>query len=186
MAVANLPTPHELRQLLRYEPTTGMLFWRVRGPEWFDHEWPESFAEGWNARFAGEEAVACVDSSSGYKTGSILRVRVKAHRVVWAMCRGDWPHGVIDHINGDKTDNRIENLRDTNHIINGRNAKKSKANTSGHTGISWCSQQSKWKVQLRDSGAKVTIGRFQELAEAVAARDEAYRRIGFHENHGKR
>lgn len=177
-------TPEILRQLLRYEPETGLLLWRQRDACFYAHADKASLAKRWNAQFAGRAALIHI-GEHGYRYGAVLGRKVKAHRVAWALHFGVWPCGVIDHINGDRLDNRIANLRDTDHAGNGRNAKRSTANRSGHTGVSWCATQAKWKVQIRDRGRKVTVGRYASLAEAVSARDRANLEFGYHENHGR-
>lgn len=177
-------TPEVLRQLLRYDPETGDIFWMPRDAGFYSHPNRDSLAKRWNAQFAGRAALIHV-GEHGYRYGAVLGRKVKAHRAAWALHFGAWPRGVIDHINGDRIDNRIANLRDTDHVGNGRNAKRSTANTSGHTGVSWCAIQAKWKVQIRDRGRKVTVGRYSSLAEAVSARDRANREFGYHENHGR-
>lgn len=181
-----LPLPAwQMRELLRYNATTGELFWLDRGPELFDHPDADALARRWNAQFSGKLALNHL-GAEGYRSGTVLRTKVKAHRAAWALYYGLWPSGVIDHINGDRSDNRIINLRDTTHVGNGRNAARSIANSSGYTGVSWCAQQGRWKVQLREDGKKKTVGRFKVLADAVAARDAEYQRLGFHPNHGRR
>lgn len=173
----------EIRRLLRLDPKTGALTWRDRQAQ--DFSGSDVFARRWNKQFSGRPAMTSV-TEAGYYRGGIKGVLLYAHRVVWALHYGVWPQNVIDHINGDTLDNSIENLRETDHIGNGQNARLSAANTSGHTGISWCKQQEKWKVQLRDNGRKRTIGRFKDLADAVAAKQKAYKEIGFHPNHGRK
>ena len=78
MAKRQLPSPEALRQLLRYDPETGKLFWRDRhdmGPQW-------------NGRYAGAEALGAVCKKDGYKRGNLGRSSLRAHRVIWAICHG--------------------------------------------------------------------------------------------------
>lgn len=105
-----LPSPELLRKLLRYEPETGKLYWRRRMSHMLNE--PASYCMTWNDRFAGKPALA-TKSKNGYLRGRINDVNVVAHRVIWAMTYDDWPEGVIKHINGDPTDNRICNLMST-------------------------------------------------------------------------
>ena len=91
------------------------------------------------------------------------------HRIVFLMHHGYLPK-VIDHINGDKKDNRIENLREATISQNGMNSIKTKRNKSGVKGLCWDKSRNKWMVFIKANGISKTIGRFDdfELAELVA------------------
>jgi hypothetical protein len=138
-------TPELCRQLLRYEPETGKLFWKARPASFFAHSFnrwggiktAETNALIWNRKYAGKEAFTA--NSRGYRTGRMFDWQYFAHRVIWAIVYGEWPVvGMdIDHINGDKSDNRIANLRCVSHQENGQNAKRPNNNTSGRIGVSY-------------------------------------------------
>ena len=185
MAKKPVPSPEVLRQLLRYEPETGKLFWRERGPEWFTDGFrtAQHNCKLWNVRYANKEAFSA--SSHGYRVGRILDQLMPAHRVVWAISKGEWPRHEIDHINGVKADNRLSNLRDVTTAENGRNKCLRSNNTSGHVGVSWSTAEQKWKVLCWKAGKPIPIGTFADLDEAVAARKEAEVMHGYHENHGR-
>jgi len=110
MAFIKLPHQDQLRQLLDYDPDTGLLFWRSRENSMFEPgRWSrEAAAACWNGTFAGKEAFP-QRSSSGYKRGCLLGRTVMAHRVAWKWWTGNDPAHVIDHINHVRTDNRIAN-----------------------------------------------------------------------------
>ena len=105
-----LPSPELLHKILRYDADTGKLYWRTRTPETLgatsDH------CHNWNRRYAGKEAFT-TRHNTGHLRGWILDQNVAAQRVIWAMTYGKWPTGSIKHINGDNSDNRIENLTST-------------------------------------------------------------------------
>ena len=82
-----------------------------------------------------------------------------------------------DHRNGNGLDNRRRNLRPASNAENHRNARRSTANTSGYKGIDWEKRRSKWRVRVRDGRRQVTIGRYDDLADAVTARREAAARL---------
>lgn len=181
MAFKALPPAEVLRQLLRYEPETGKLFWLPRGAGMFPK--PES-AKGWNARFAGAEAFA-TDNGEGYMAGRINGKSLKAHRVVWALVHGEWPSGEIDHINGNPSDNRISNLRDVDRTENVRNSKRGKNNTSGVNGVGFDKRRSQWIAHICHKAKRIHIGSFLTKDAALAARKAAEADLGYHPNHGR-
>lgn len=185
MAHKSLPSPDVLRQLLKYDPDTGRLFWRRRGVEWFrdGNQSAERSASIWNGKFAGKEAMTCV--SDGYRTGNILSKMHRAHRVAFAMHYGSWPIDQIDHIDGNRANNRIENLRDVSNETNGRNAKRIATNMSGVTGVCWNKRDRRWLAYIRVHDVKHHLGEFQIFDDAVRARKAAEATYGFHPNHGR-
>ena len=90
----------------------------------------------------------------------------------------------IDHINGNRSDNRIENLRVVNKIENSRNQRPKPSNVSGFTGVSWDKVNNKWRATIKVKYKQINIGRFSELSDAIDARKSANLKYGFHENHG--
>lgn len=113
-----LPPPDLVRKLLRYDADTGKLYWRVRSPDLLGDSPP--YLKTWNRRFANSEAFV-TRHNTGHLRGWLLEHNVAAQRVVWAICYGKWPDGMVKHINGDCTDNRIENLTTTNPMDARRN-----------------------------------------------------------------
>jgi len=90
----------------------------------------------------------------------------------------------IDHINSDGLDNRLINLRNVDHLENGKNQKMKSNNISGVTGVSWNKKRSKWHANIGIKKRKIHIGYFFDKFEAVCARKAAEIKYGFHENHG--
>lgn len=82
---------------------------------------------------------------------------------------GSWPKGVIDHINGDPSDNRFSNLREATQSQNCANARKSKNNTSGVKGVHWDRVNKKWRATIMHKRRQITIGRFDTIKQAAAA-----------------
>lgn len=176
-----LPSPELLRKLLRYDPSTGKLFWRERPVDTFA---TEAAGKTWNKRFAETEAIAC-QNTNGYLTGTMFCKRHKAHRVIWALVNGEWPEGEIDHIDGNKLNNVIGNLRVVSSAENRRNMSRPKTNTSGVIGVDWCSVNHKWRARIKINRRRIHIGYFSNIDDAATARAEAEAKYGFHQNHGR-
>lgn len=175
----SLPSQEILLSLLRYEPDTGKLFWRERSVAYFKREqdW-----KTWNSRFSGKEAFTAF--SDGYKQGAVLYYRVEAHRVIATMLFGSYL-GEVDHINGDRADNRRENLRIVRRSENLKNRRMSSRNTSGHTGVRWVPHANKWSARIEADGKPIHLGYFASIEDAIAARKAAEVKYDFHINHGR-
>lgn len=186
MADKPLPDAELLRQLLRYEPETGKLFWLVRKPYHFTTGVmsPVRKAAAWNGRNAGNEAFTDI-GDHGYYHGSINGRLYLAHRVIWAIQTGSWPEADIDHINGVRSDNRWYNLQSVSHAINLRNSAGKSCNTSGVTGVSWRPTRGKWRARIMVDGKETTLGHFSDFHDAVAARQSALMDHGFSARHGR-
>jgi hypothetical protein len=101
----------------------------------------------------------------GYIQTSISKKLYLNHRLIFLMHHGFIPK-YIDHINGNKQDNNIDNLREATHIQNMLNAKLSKANSSGVKNVQWDKRRSRWAVFMRLNGKNKTYGYFKNLQEA--------------------
>ena len=168
------------RELLYYDIKTGDLFWKERDVKWFPRK---ANSAAWNSRFAGKKTLTSAHPR-GYKTGMILGKRYLTHRIIWLISYGDWPKYQIDHINGDRTDNRLCNLRDLDQKNNCRNMGLRATNTSGITGVRWSESANKWRAAIMVNYKSISLGCYDELAESAKARKEAEIKYGFHENHG--
>lgn len=189
MANKPLPSPEVLRQLLSYDPETGKLFWKERGPEWFsDGEGrytADRTARIWNTKYAGKAAIDCIDVSNGYRKGTVLDVKIYAHRAIWALQTGAWPEGDIDHISGDRANNRWVNLRSISRKVNAKNTKRRETNTSGMMGVSQYGARGRWRARIMTDGKMTNIGCFDTYEDACEARQAAEAAMGFHPNHGR-
>ena len=184
MAVKPLPSQEVLRQLLDYVPETGKLYWKERPFSMFRDgaQSAQHNAAIWNAKNAGREA--CSSTANGYLETSLHRTPVLAHRVIWKMVTGEDAQSV-DHIDGDKSNNRFVNLRGVTQIENGQNQVLRKNNTSGVMGVYWSKPHNKWIARLNYKYKTIYIGIFETFDEAVAARRAAEREYGLHPNHGR-
>ena len=126
-----------------------------------------------------------VDTSTGYRRILVKGKRYYAHRLIWLYVHGKFPDEQIDHINGDKLDNSIENLRDVTTQENQRNQSMRVNNKSGHMGVSWHTCKDKWQVHIKADSKTKHLGYFNILEDAIEARQKADIEYGFHENHGR-
>jgi len=91
----------------------------------------------------------------------------RAHRLAWLYVHGSWPDGQIDHINGDKLDNRIANLRVATNSQNKQNMRKARSDSrSGLIGASWHTKSNKWRAAIQIDGKKKHLGYFDTPEEA--------------------
>jgi len=95
------------------------------------------------------------------------RVRFQAHRLAWLLYYGEWPKYQVDHINRNRSDNRIVNLREANPIENRWNCSAAKNNKLGEKGIHKAGN--KYRVKITHLGKRIEIGRFYDLQEAKEA-----------------
>ena len=115
---------------------------------------------------AGDVA-GCI-GNRGYRIVVVNGRQYMAHRLVWIM-HGNDPVPMLDHINGDQLDNRIENLRPANASQNQRNQKLRKDSTSGIKGVSWISTRKRWSGQVWHKGKLHRAGDFKDKDECAAA-----------------
>lgn len=160
--------PEILRELLSYDPLTGRLEWKIRPLKYFksERDW-----RTWNAMYALRTCFL-YKMKNGYLAGRIFDQNYLAHRVIWAWVHGKWPDGLIDHINRDRANNRIENLREATHSENGRNRESGKNATSRYLGVSWETRTSRWRAVIQVEGKHKEIGRFRCEVEAAKAYDK--------------
>lgn len=145
----------KIKSAVNYDPHTGNFTWMTRS----------DVGKIWNSRYAGKTAFSTV-LSNGYLSGSINKKTLLAHRVAWAIYYGYFPACDIDHINMDKKDNRIENLRLSTRSQNMFNRGKQLNNTSGYKGVSLHKPTGKWDARICVEKEKIYIGLFDtpELA----------------------
>jgi hypothetical protein len=166
-SVQNPPTKEYLNSVLRYEPETGFLFWKVRA----SYRIPMGTKAG-TLTWAGYTSITI---------GGKLRL---AHRLIWCMVHGEFPPNDLDHINHDRNDNRIENLRLASRTENMKNQSVGSNNKSGVLGVRWHKRSGKWKVQIGIEGKSIHLGYFKDKSDAIKARMEANIEYGYHVNHG--
>lgn len=181
----DIPPAALLRECFEYWPETGDLVWKVRPREHFRSD---AAQRTFNSRYAGRPAR--VQDSSGYYIVDVNRRTYKVHRLIYSMCYGGIPGGMqVDHINGDRTDNRVGNLRLVCHTLNARNRGLRRDNKTGVNGVSWDAESEKYLACLKVDGRQKKIGRYQTIDAARTAIEkmESYLRgSGYTDTHGKR
>jgi hypothetical protein len=185
MAPKNLPHIDLLRQLIDYDPDTGVLRWLERTPDMFTDSGGLAVlhCQSWNSRFSGK--VTGYLAKTGYLMVKIGRRLYSAHRLAWAIHHGIEPADQIDHINGERADNRIINLRSVSASDNSRNQKMRTTNTTGVMGVNWHPARQRWVSNIYADGRRTHLGYFRSFDAAVAARKAAEVTHGFHSNHGR-
>ena len=152
-----LKTPANLvDDMYDLDVTTGMLTRRIK----LNNRWPVGSKVGF------------VRKKDGYIQVSILGNKYLAHRVIWCKCYGEWPDGEIDHINGDKTDNSIINLRLADANIQNQNRGINKNNTSGYVGVHALAN-GRWRAYITKNYKRVDLGTYSSLGEALQIRKNA-------------
>lgn len=150
-------TYERLRELLDYNHETGVFTWK-RCDRRTDR--------------IGQRAGG---NSQHYYRINVDSVYYQAHNLAWLYTHGQWPSGQIDHINRDGRDNRLVNLRDVTPSENQHNLGRDSRNWTGTTGVGWCTQTSSWYARINVRGISKHLGRFKNIAEAIAARQAAKR-----------
>ena len=153
----------ELLKQLSYDPTTG-IFTRIKSCP--------GFKVG--------KIVGC-KRKDGYLVTTFQKKFFYVHRLAWFYVYKEMPSDLIDHINGIRNDNRIENLRVVTHPQNAQNAKHHKDNKSGLKGAYWHKANKNWRSSILVNGKKIDLGSFKSAIDAHQAYVEASKK---HQTHG--
>lgn len=157
----------ELKRTLSYNPDDG-LFTRMAPTG--------GVREGATAGWVNTEGYTCI---------TFKKKHHRAHRLAFIFM-GEPVPAIVDHINGNRTDNRWTNLRPTDLVGNQRNAKRRSDNTSGVPGVYFVRTSGSWRAAIKIGGREEHLGVYASWFDAVCARKSAERRHGFHPNHGRR
>lgn len=147
MAASNVtPIPEIVKDLIAYDPETGLLTWKVsRG-----------------TRKVG--GIAGTTTKRGYIRIQVSKTLCLGHRVAWFLHYGQQPGDQLDHIDNDGTNNRIVNLREATPSQNCSNTRTRAHCKSGIKNVCW--RRNAWEVHIRINGKHKQFGRFQNLFEA--------------------
>ncbi|HDM8089251.1 TPA: HNH endonuclease [Yersinia enterocolitica] len=125
-------------------------------------------------------------NGEGYLHVGFNHKTYKVHRVIWEMHNGPIPEGMqVDHIDHNRVNNRIENLRIVTQAQNSKNRTRQADNSSGICGVCWDKSKRKWSSQIMIDKKQINLGRFNDINEAISARKAAEVKYEFHVNHGK-
>lgn len=155
-------TQNEVKRVFNYHPDTGKLTWKI-----------SVGVKIW----AGKTA--------GHLRENRIRVRYKAknyyaHRLIWLYVHGEWPAGVVDHIDHDTLNNKISNLRVVDTAASCRNKSIQYNNKTGISGV-----RKTYSATIGVASKTIHLGNFKSFFEACCARKSAEQKYGFHQKHGQ-
>ena len=173
-------TQSDLKELIEYDAQTGVVTWKRRDRHWFKSDLS---MRKWNTRNSG--MVAGSLKPGGYIYISILKTHILAHRAIWLLVYGVLPDLQVDHINGNKDDNRLCNLRMVTAEENRRNMRLMATNKTGFSCVTYSAKYSKYIATISDKNKPIHLGTFEKKEDAIRARKDAEEKYGYHENHGR-
>lgn len=161
-----LVSAERLREVLRYDPETGVFTWKSRPAEQFASD---KSCKTWNTRFAGKQC-GCIDSGCGYVLIRVDGERYFAHRLAWLFVSGAWPKNEVDHRNGTRSDNRWLNLRDVTPSVNRQNRRAPSRSAAGALGVRINKKTGRFESRIRRPGGTTKhLGSFATVEAAHAA-----------------
>jgi hypothetical protein len=153
-------TAERLRNVVDYNPETGVFTRRARLAQ---------------RHRVGDRADIPI-KQTGYRSIGIDGKTYQAHRCAWLYVHGEWPSDTIDHLNGDRGDNRLVNLRSVTEAVNHQNLRVPKRNNkSGYLGV--VAHQNRWRASVTFNKKVIRIGMFDTPEEAHAAYLAAKRKL---------
>ena len=172
MATRTLPDITYIRECLNYDPGTGSFIWRVRPPHHFRRVRDQN---AWNTCYAGQASGTAKDRYVRIPLGG---VEFYAHRIAWFLVYGDPVPEFLDHIDGDKLNNRIANLRAATKAQNYMNSRP-RPNKSGIKGVfpKQYARGIRFAASIKLAGKRYHLGQFATLEEAAKVRQEAAERL---------
>lgn len=124
-------------------------------------------------------------TKSGYRHIIFDNKKYPEHRLIWFYVHGKFPDGQIDHINHIRDDNRLCNLREVSHSENARNRTKNKSSRVQEVGIWYCKRRKRYIAEITLNQKKVYQRSFENIDDAIQARKQKAKELGFHDNHGE-
>lgn len=172
-----LPSSSYLQECFNYIETTGDLVWRNDRP--VSHFSSERAWKWFKSRFSGKIAGRVVDTGN---VGVYRKIKVCGgdfypHRIIWKYKTGSDPSKYIDHKDGNGLNNSWENLRESDSLLNARNRKLGKNNSTGILGV-YKDTDGRYRAHISISGKQISLGGFRTLKQATKARQDAEDRQG--------
>jgi hypothetical protein len=158
-------TQEEAHRLFKYRD--GVLYWKER-PKF--------------SRKPKGDMEAGTNNGCSYKKVCVAQKKYYTHQVIFLMHHGYMPE-VVDHIDGNIKNNKIDNLRASNKSLNACNSKTRKDNTSGHRGVVWSKACQKWSARIQVQNRGIHLGVYEDFELACLVADEA--RALYHGEHAK-
>lgn len=155
-----LPSLERLQELLAYDKQSGVLIWKVKPVK-------SRSDVGFNNKVGGKTANTV--GRSGYLVVGIEKKYYLSHRIIWKLMTGADPVDQVDHVDGNRLNNRWSNLRAAANGQNIQNSRIRKDNVSGVKGVHWDAHRKKWRAVITVNGYQRRVGRFSDLKEAEAA-----------------
>jgi hypothetical protein len=152
-----------LHECFVYDDQSGDLYWKERPLNHFQNK---GLMDAWNRRWASKQV--CSKDSDGYFRVKLLGRRFFVHRIIWKMWHGEWPKEFIDHIDRDKKNNKINNLREADVFLNARNKDKKKTNNTGYKGV-YRHKAGGYQASIGVLGKERKLGYFKSAIDANAA-----------------
>ncbi len=153
-----IPCQERLMRFVNYDPKTGQFTGKASG----------------GRRYSGRPLGT--KRRRGYISLRIEGKDYPAHKLAWLYVYGVWPE-LLDHVNRNPSDNRIENLRECNTAQNCQNSRRPSNNESGYKGVSWDKHARKWEVRIRAFGKSEYLGLYKTPEEGAAVYDKAALRL---------
>lgn len=151
------PSKESLEKLFTYDASTGKLYWKI----------------------SVDNGKTKMNTEAGCKVNGYIVVMIRyesyyAHRLIWILINGSIDNNLmIDHIDRDRSNNRINNLRLVGASGNVRNSSRHKNNTSGVVGVAWSKNEHRWIAYIRVANKRKHLGYFYTIEDAAAARKDA-------------
>lgn len=163
-----MPTKEELHKRYIYNPEDGTLVYRIK------------LGRRSKGSLVGKQ------HNQGHLCTTIDKKYASLHRIIYTMHFGQIPAGYhVDHIDGDKTNNRVSNLRAVPAVENMRNKPHQKNNTTGVMGVYYDQRYKRWYAKISIMGKLLHLGTFKDKKDAIEARSLAETQYSFHPNHGR-
>lgn len=153
-----IPSQERLMRFVYYDAATGLFTWKARG------------RCRYSGKYAGDR------HPSGYLTLTIEKTTYRAHKLAWFYVYGKMPE-LLDHINGNPSDNRIANLRECTPAQNAQNRRKNCSKAIASKGVFYEHRTGRWEAKIMAFGTKRHLGTFATEAEGAEAYDAAAREM---------